>query len=221
MILPLARSKDVVIQNLESEILIYDLITNKAFCLNETSAIVYHACDGQTTFDDLRFKHKFTDEIIFFALKELQNNSLIESDDSNYFAGLSRREVIKKIGLATMVALPVISSVVAPTAAWAASGGLFAPCSSPADCSASASNCAEGIIAGSPKRCCIGTSSNTIGSGQQNNSCSYTIDPNSPSNSCTSSIFTCLTPATRCCSGAGTISCTVSGNIRSCSCTCN
>jgi hypothetical protein len=57
--LPIARNADIVVQTLGKEVLIYDLNTHKAYNLNETSAIVYQACDGKTLFDELREKHKF------------------------------------------------------------------------------------------------------------------------------------------------------------------
>jgi hypothetical protein len=116
--LPMARSKDLVVQTLDKEVLIYDLHTNKAYNLNETSSIVFKACDGKTSFEDLKRKNKFTDDLIFLALDELNKENLIETDNSfvSPFNGVSRREAIRKVGLATMIALPVISSLVAPTA---------------------------------------------------------------------------------------------------------
>jgi hypothetical protein len=121
--LPLARSRDLVVQILGKEILIYDLNTHKAFNLNETSAIVYQACDGRTTFAELSFRNNFTDDIIFLAIDELNKENLLEnSEDYNSpFNGLSRREIIRKVGFASLIALPVISSLVAPTAAMAQS----------------------------------------------------------------------------------------------------
>ena len=47
--LPKTRNENIVVQEMDSEILIYDLNTNKAFCLNETSAVIYHLCDGKRT----------------------------------------------------------------------------------------------------------------------------------------------------------------------------
>ncbi len=120
-ILPSARLENIVVHNLDKEILIYDLLTNKAYNLNETSAIVYQNCDGQTTFDELKSKHEFTDDLIYFAVDELKANNLIEGATISYFGNLSRREIVKRIGLSTMIALPVISSLVAPKAVYAAS----------------------------------------------------------------------------------------------------
>lgn len=121
--LPLSRHKDVVIQELGKEILVYDLLTHKAYHLNETATLVYKSCDGKTAFAELRIKTKFTDEIIFLALDELKKENLLEEDDSysSPFAGVTRREVIRRVGLTSMIAFPVISSLVAPTASMAQS----------------------------------------------------------------------------------------------------
>jgi hypothetical protein len=161
--LPSARSQNIVIQELQAELLIYDLRTHKAFNLNETSAIVYKACNGRTSFDELKRKYQFTDDLIFLALDELNKENLLEEGEAYYspFTGMSRREVIRKVGLATMIALPLISSLVAPTAAMAQStcvnpGGI--PSGSPAgyiqcttnDCVAElAALCCSGIAGGS------------------------------------------------------------------------
>jgi hypothetical protein len=38
---PISRKSHIVVQYFGNEILIYDLTENKAFCLNETSALVW------------------------------------------------------------------------------------------------------------------------------------------------------------------------------------
>ena len=118
--LPPARTENIVVQNLESETLIYNLDTNKVFCLNETSALVYQACNGKTDFEDFKNNHKLTDEVIFLALDLLKKESLLEERFVSPLAGMKRREVIKKIGLTSVIALPIISSLMAPTSAMAA-----------------------------------------------------------------------------------------------------
>jgi hypothetical protein len=57
------------------------------------------------------------------ALNDLKKNGLVEydADKVNEFGGLSRREMIRKVGLASMVALPAIMSIVAPMAVHAQS----------------------------------------------------------------------------------------------------
>ena len=71
-LLPKARTTEIVERDLSKELLIYDLTTHKAYTLNETSKIVFKTCDGRTTFDELKEKHRFTDELIYFALDQLK-----------------------------------------------------------------------------------------------------------------------------------------------------
>lgn len=47
--LPKSRECEIVVQGFEKELLIYDLSINKAFCLNETSTLVYQLCNGKNT----------------------------------------------------------------------------------------------------------------------------------------------------------------------------
>lgn len=126
--LPQSKTENIVVQNLENETLIYNLDSNKVFCLNETSALVYQACNGNTDFQELINKYNLTDEVIFLALDLLKKENLLEENFSSPLEGMKRREVIKKIGLTSVIALPLISSLMAPTSAMAAStcGGTLA-----------------------------------------------------------------------------------------------
>ena len=76
MKLPKARTENLLEQNLEKETLIYDLVIDKAFNLNETSTIIYKACGQNMTFDELKQKTKFSDDFIYLALDELKRNKL-------------------------------------------------------------------------------------------------------------------------------------------------
>lgn len=120
--LPKARNENIIVQEIGDEVMIYDTVTDKAFCLNATCAVIFNHCDGRTTFERIRRQYGYTDEIIHFALGELERIDLLAAGTNDYFAGLSRREVIKKVGLSSMVAIPLISSLAAPRAAQAASG---------------------------------------------------------------------------------------------------
>jgi hypothetical protein len=151
MYLPSGRTKGVVVQNLENEVLVYDTASHKAYNLNEIAAIVFNCCDGKTTFNEIITKYNLTAEIIYLTLDELKKRNLLENG-ANYdspFASLSRREVIRQVGLASMIALPAISTLIAPTVASASSrcvqpglqpnalirignfAGCFADCSAP------------------------------------------------------------------------------------------
>lgn len=124
---PVARKDDLVIQEMGGEILVYDLRTNKAICLNQTSALVWQNCDG--TKDALEIAQSIekqlgssvNEDFVWFAVNQLRQEKLLENQEKyeEKFEGLSRREIIKKIGLTSMVALPVVASLIAPVAAQA------------------------------------------------------------------------------------------------------
>lgn len=128
-IYPIGRKHDIVVQEVESEVLIYDLQSNKAFCLNKTSASVWNLCDGTKSVSEIsqslskKLKLPANEYLVWLALEQLKKEKLIENELvlENPFAGMSRREVIKKVGLGTLIALPIVASIVAPTAANAAS----------------------------------------------------------------------------------------------------
>lgn len=217
MKLPQSRNENIVVQNLENEILIYDLLINKAFCLNQTSAIVYQNCDGITTCDELKSKYKLTDDLIFLTLDKLREQNLLDEKEKfvSPHADVSRREAIRRAGLASLAALPVISVLLAPQAVNAASA--FAPgsrtlrqtCSISRNCASSAPNCTNTPLNSGQRICCVGTVS-YYDTGGVVNSCS--------GGSCSAQTFECQSNAgSFCCSGSATPSCT--GN--DCACRCN
>ena len=130
---PTSRKKEIVVQEYNNEILIYDLSLHKAFSLNETSALVWQACDGNHTVSEIsqqisrQLKSSVSEDFVWLALDQLKKDNLLEENSvqSTPFDGLSRREVIRKVGFASLVTLPVIASLIAPTAAMAQSAGCF------------------------------------------------------------------------------------------------
>jgi hypothetical protein len=121
---PQSKKQNLVEQELDGELLIYDLERDRALCLNQTSALVWQACDGKRTIteiNDLLGKQLDTqtdEDIVWFALDQLSKEKLIEPPVGLHskFGGMSRRQVIKKIGVGSMIALPVVAGLVAPTA---------------------------------------------------------------------------------------------------------
>jgi len=122
--IPLSRKENIVVQELDGEVLIYDLTENKAFCLNRTSALVWQSCDGKKTIAEIndllgkQLNSQVNEDVVWLALDQLSKENLIQEDYklNEKFGGLSRREVIRKVGLASVIALPVITSLVAPLA---------------------------------------------------------------------------------------------------------
>ena len=118
--IPVARKEGLVIQEVSDEVLVYDLDTNKAHCLNQTAAAVWKNCDGQNSVADIsrifgrQTGRAIDEDLIWLAIDQLNEKNLLADEVSAKFAGESRREVIKKVGLAAVVALPIVTSLVAP-----------------------------------------------------------------------------------------------------------
>lgn len=148
--LPLARTNNLVVQELASESLICDLENDKVFCLNDTLKLVYQACDGKTSFAELKTRHNLTDDAIYLALEELSAANLLEPGQASQppLSDLSRREAIAKLALAS-VAVPAILSTVMPAPAQASSLlPLLANCTTN-------SQCASNFCTNGPPRCCV------------------------------------------------------------------
>lgn len=122
---PVARKKGLVIQEVPEEVLVYDIETNKAHCLNKTAAMVWQSCDGNRSVSEIADHvgnmagQKVSDDLVWLAIDQLNTNDLLEKSLVADYKGLTRRDVIKRIGITSMVALPVIASLVAPPTAMA------------------------------------------------------------------------------------------------------
>ena len=137
--IPVARKEGLVIQETSDEVLVYDLDSNKAHCLNQTAAFVWKSCDGNNSITDItallenEMGAVVHEDMIWLAIDQLSAKDLLQKTLKPAFAGRSRRDVIKKIGLATVVALPLVASLTAPTSALASTS---CACVVPGDCAA-------------------------------------------------------------------------------------
>lgn len=154
---PLARREGLVVQELKGEVLVYDLTTNKAHCLNESAANIWKNCDGTQTIGEIARSFKknagrpVDEDFVWLAIEQLNGLDLLEQELKPDFRGRTRREVLRKIGLASVIALPIISSLVAPQAAQAGfSCNVGASCVTSADCDA---GCTQGCQGGPPGVC--------------------------------------------------------------------
>ncbi len=186
---PIARKDNIVVQKIDDETLVYDLDKNKAFCLNETSALVWEMCDGTRNPSQIsdemskKLKTLISEEFVNLALDQLSKDSLLDNRGQDYFDGISRRGVIRKVGFASVVALPVVSSLVAPEA------------------SAAQSSCLSGRFSGCGSPCCLGLTCLTPG----NHCCVPSANgANNPNYTACAPIGTCtagMVPNDSCCSG--------------------
>jgi hypothetical protein len=158
--LPKARSEGIITKDIDGELLIYDRTRDRAHCLNETAAAVWKLCDGRTTASEIAARlsgaegrrqkaegseqQPLDERVVWLALEQLCNSHLLEDPNGKTFwpasipgiANMSRREAVRRIGLSTAIALPIVISMTAPTPAEAAvsCGATCHPCSAPIDC---------------------------------------------------------------------------------------
>ena len=140
---PEARREGLVVQEMSEEVLVYDRERNKAHCLNRTAALVWSHCDGNKSVAEMaraiaqETNAPVDEDLIWLGVEQLSKTHLLRERAMmpEHKRGLSRREVMRRIGLTAAVALPVVTSIVAPTAAQAAN--CFASgqaCTAPAQC---------------------------------------------------------------------------------------
>lgn len=158
---PKARERDLVVEELRDETLVYDLERDRAHCLNPAAALVWRHCDGRTPVARLaslleRELGLPADEaVVWMALDRLEKARLLEKPLSapEQRARYSRREMMKTLGRVAGITLllPAVSSIVAPLAAQVGSCVPRDTCRNvlvPPNCS--------GLpICGDPTKCCL------------------------------------------------------------------
>jgi hypothetical protein len=116
-------------RRLGDELLVYDARTYRGHCLNQTAAAVWTACDGRTTVMEItrdlqqKLKSGIDERVVSMALLKLERAGLLLEGTCvpDELRAMSRREAMRKIGIAGAVALPVITSILVPTPAHALS----------------------------------------------------------------------------------------------------
>ena len=148
--LPKERQTQLIVKELPDELLIYDLERDEAHCLNHTAGLVWKNCDGKRTVIQLRelietnVGSPVPEEMVWLALDQLEEFKLLDEVPLKpvRLAGMTRRDMVRRVGFAA-ITLPVILSIVAPTAQ--AQASLLAPgacCNNPAQCQSN--DCVQG-----------------------------------------------------------------------------
>ena len=149
---PIARKQGLVIQELPDEVLVYDLDRDRAHCLNQTAAFVWQRCNGRNTTAQIartlgqQFDCTVDEKVVWLALDQLGRNHLLDRQPIlPAQMGMNRRAMVRALGLAAVVAVPVVTSIVAPTPAQAATCvGQGGTCSTPAECCPGLTQCTGG-----------------------------------------------------------------------------
>ncbi len=125
--LPRARHERLLVEELADETLVYDLDHNKAHCLNQSAALIWQHCDGKVTIKELasilerKLKTPVDERAIWHGLNQLAKFRLLDEPVAMPagMVKLTRRELVRRIGLT--VAVPLVISVIAPSASAALS----------------------------------------------------------------------------------------------------
>jgi hypothetical protein len=121
---PVARRDGLLTRELKDELLVYARDEHRAHCLNRTAATVFRNADGTRSIADLalllapRADRAAAEAVVGETLDRLAEAGLLEGPPAA--PGLSRREVVRRVGLGAAILLPAIVSIVAPTPAEAA-----------------------------------------------------------------------------------------------------
>lgn len=128
--LPQARSEGLLQRELPDGMIVYDTQQHHAHSLNRAAALIWQHCDGRTRVTELATHLRQLDlpadeTLIWLALDRLEKANLLQYPVARpaEAVGLSRRAVVRKLGLAAgVVALvPLIESLSASPAHAAAS----------------------------------------------------------------------------------------------------
>ena len=146
--MPRARKSGLITQEADNEILIYDQTNDRAHCLNQTAAKIWKYCDGETSITaacaalSRDLKTPVDEKLLWYAIDQFTKDNLLEAEvipPAFIIAGMNRRQLVRNLGLAAVVALPLVTSIVAPSPAQAAT------------CQASGTSC------GTSAQCCSGS----------------------------------------------------------------
>lgn len=151
--MPQARDEGLVIQELDDEVLVYDLDRHRSHCLNRTAALVWRHCDGKTSIAKMsallqrELSAPAGEEAVWLALDRLGRAHLLRErlPLPMNAARTSRRALVRKLALVGGLAL--ISSIGVPT-----------PAQAGATCVTTCSNGKTGKCCCSNRKICDGTS---------------------------------------------------------------
>jgi len=114
---PKARSDQLLVQRTGEETLVYDEQTHRALCLDARATRVWQLCDGTRSEAQIAASYGEGEAgaaVVSWTLGELEKSALLESEGTGAArAALSRRTLIRNVGLA---AIPVIMAITAPRA---------------------------------------------------------------------------------------------------------
>ena len=137
-----ARTNRLVTRDLGDELLVYDLERHKAYCLNRVAMEVFRHCDGETTIPDMARRIgnalglPVDERAVRLGLVRLEKAHLLDSPVAQILH-TSRREMLRTLGRAAAVVVPLVTAITVPTSAQAQATGCLAngmPCIANSQC---------------------------------------------------------------------------------------
>ena len=160
--LPEARTRDLLVEHVVDETVVYDLDSKDVHCLTPLAAAVFEHCDGRTTTDRIaqlaqeRLGEPVGPDEVSAALAQLEERSLLEAPPLVLHEGLSRRDLVRRSALtgAAVAMAPLITSIAAPTAAMASSHTLPAGCTCTKNPDCASNHCCQSVRVGRTNTAC-------------------------------------------------------------------
>ena len=111
------RQRELPIREIGDEVVLYERTTWRAHCLNPSAAAVWRLCDGHRSVAEIARTLEWEEGLVWTALLQLNESELLgnEVPPMTGTNRLSRRELVKKIGIGASIALPVVTSILVPT----------------------------------------------------------------------------------------------------------
>jgi len=121
---PLARKDKLVVRELAEEVLAYDLVREKAFCLNKLASAVWKLSDGQKSVREIagsvsrQLGATVEEKVVWAAIDQLGRDHLLEycipMPAKN--SGVTRRKQLKSLGRAAAITGPLVAALTPPKA---------------------------------------------------------------------------------------------------------
>jgi len=136
-----------VTRDLGDELLVYDLERHKAYCLNQVAMQVFRHCDGETTIPDMARRVgnalglPVDEQAVRLGLLRLDKAHLLDGP-AGQIPHTSRREMLRTLGRAAAVVVPLVTAITVPTSAQAATPSCVGrTCNEDSDCSPPTCQC--------------------------------------------------------------------------------
>ncbi len=127
---PRAKQTRLVVEEMAEGTIVYNSVKSDLHSLNSTASFVWKQCDGKRTVAEIvrnfasEYQMPDSQEAVWIALDQLESNGLLEEALTRPVEThlLSRRGMLKHASQGALIALPLVTTMMAPTPANAQSG---------------------------------------------------------------------------------------------------